>query len=129
MDSILQSMNTSSILVLVVLLVLPVVYTLRISMRSSNPNAIDIINNHGSGKYLKGYHHHHHHHIIIIIHIIIITGKTAIVTGGNSGIGLETCKALASAGCNVILCSRTISNGNHHYHHHHHHDQHHHQRY
>lgn len=33
-------------------------------------------------------------------------GKTAVVTGGASGIGLETCKALALAGCRVILCSR-----------------------
>ena len=40
-----------------------------------------------------------------------LTGKTALVTGGNSGIGLETCKALASAGCRVILCSRTVSAG------------------
>lgn len=37
-----------------------------------------------------------------------MTGKVAIVTGGNSGIGLETCKALASAGCKVYLCSRSI---------------------
>lgn len=40
-----------------------------------------------------------------------LTGKTAIVTGGNSGIGLETCKALALAGCKVILCSRSVSAG------------------
>lgn len=40
-----------------------------------------------------------------------LTGKTAIVTGGNSGIGLETCKALASAGCRVILCSRSVKAG------------------
>lgn len=39
-----------------------------------------------------------------------LAGKTALVTGGNSGIGLETCKALASAGCKVILCSRSIKN-------------------
>ena len=37
-----------------------------------------------------------------------LSGKTAIVTGGNSGIGLETCKALASAGCRVILAARSI---------------------
>lgn len=40
-----------------------------------------------------------------------MTGKTAVVTGGNSGIGLEACKALASAGCRVILCSRTVKAG------------------
>ena len=40
-----------------------------------------------------------------------LLGKTAIVTGGNSGIGLETCKALASAGCSVVLCSRSVEAG------------------
>jgi NAD(P)-dependent dehydrogenase (short-subunit alcohol dehydrogenase family) len=40
-----------------------------------------------------------------------LKGKTAIVTGGNSGIGLETCKALASAGARVILCSRSLKAG------------------
>eukprot|EP01031_Cornospumella_fuschlensis_P037139 gene37139-45081_t len=37
-----------------------------------------------------------------------LAGKVAIVTGGNSGIGLETCKALASAGAKVYLCSRSV---------------------
>lgn len=40
-----------------------------------------------------------------------LAGKTALVTGGNAGIGLETCKALASAGCRVIMCSRSIKAG------------------
>lgn len=40
-----------------------------------------------------------------------LKGKTAIVTGGNSGIGLETCKALAFAGCRVLLCSRSVAAG------------------
>lgn len=40
-----------------------------------------------------------------------LKGKTAIITGGNSGIGLETCKALAAAGARVILCSRSVKNG------------------
>ena len=59
--------------------------------KSKSPTALDVINEYGQGKYLKG--------------------KTAIVTGGNSGIGLETCKALAHAGCKVILCSRSIDAG------------------
>ncbi len=40
-----------------------------------------------------------------------LEGKTAIVTGGNSGIGLETCKVLAYFGCRVIMCSRSVENG------------------
>jgi NAD(P)-dependent dehydrogenase (short-subunit alcohol dehydrogenase family) len=40
-----------------------------------------------------------------------LKGKTAVVTGGNSGIGTETVKALASAGCRVILCSRNVQAG------------------
>ena len=36
--------------------------------------------------------------------------KVAIVTGGSSGIGLETAKALAAAGCRVyVLCRRAFS--------------------
>ena len=34
---------------------------------------------------------------------IDLTGKTAIVTGGYSGIGLETTRALAGAGATVIV--------------------------
>lgn len=57
----------------------------------AHSTAKEVIENFGEGKYLSG--------------------KTAIVTGGNSGIGLETCKALALAGCKVILCSRSVSAG------------------
>ena len=53
--------------------------------------ALDVVQSFGEGEYLKG--------------------KVAIVTGGNSGIGLETCKVLAFAGCRVIMCSRSISAG------------------
>lgn len=41
----------------------------------------------------------------------LLKGKTAIVTGGNSGIGLELCKILAYGGCRVIMCSRGVENG------------------
>ena len=37
-----------------------------------------------------------------------LSGKTAIVTGGYSGIGLETTHALASAGARVIVPARNI---------------------
>uniref|UniRef100_A0A6U2EWN9 Uncharacterized protein n=1 Tax=Hemiselmis andersenii TaxID=464988 RepID=A0A6U2EWN9_HEMAN len=40
-----------------------------------------------------------------------LQGKVALVTGGNSGISVETCKALALAGAKVILCSRKVENG------------------
>lgn len=58
---------------------------------SSKSTALDVVHAFGEGKYLAG--------------------KTAIVTGGNTGIGLETCKALASAGCRVILCTRSLAAG------------------
>ena len=40
-----------------------------------------------------------------------LAGKVAVVTGGNSGIGLETVRVLAKSGCKVILCSRAEANG------------------
>jgi NAD(P)-dependent dehydrogenase (short-subunit alcohol dehydrogenase family) len=43
--------------------------------------------------------------------ILVPAGKTSVVTGGNSGIGIETVRALASAGSRVILCSRSIEAG------------------
>ena len=39
------------------------------------------------------------------------TGRTAIVTGANSGIGFETAKALAAKGATVILACRSVSKG------------------
>lgn len=39
---------------------------------------------------------------------IDLTGKTAIVTGGNTGIGLETVSVLAAAGASVIVPARDI---------------------
>jgi len=35
-----------------------------------------------------------------------LTGKVAVVTGGNSGLGFETCKALAANGARVIMACR-----------------------
>jgi len=37
-----------------------------------------------------------------------LTGKTAIITGGHSGLGFESTKALAAAGVNVIVAARDI---------------------
>lgn len=36
-----------------------------------------------------------------------LTGRTALVTGGTSGIGLETARELAAAGASVVVTSRT----------------------
>jgi NAD(P)-dependent dehydrogenase (short-subunit alcohol dehydrogenase family) len=43
-----------------------------------------------------------------VIKGVNLSGKIAIVTGGNTGIGLETTKALASAGATVIVPARDI---------------------
>jgi NAD(P)-dependent dehydrogenase (short-subunit alcohol dehydrogenase family) len=40
-----------------------------------------------------------------------LTGQFALVTGGNSGIGVETVAALAGAGADVVLCSRSAAAG------------------
>jgi NAD(P)-dependent dehydrogenase (short-subunit alcohol dehydrogenase family) len=40
-----------------------------------------------------------------------LTGKTAVVTGASSGIGIETARALASAGASVTLAVRNASFG------------------
>lgn len=40
-----------------------------------------------------------------------LTGKTVIVTGGNSGLGLESVKAFALKGAKVIMACRTVSKG------------------
>ncbi|MFI2743468.1 SDR family NAD(P)-dependent oxidoreductase [Zhouia sp. PK063] len=43
-----------------------------------------------------------------VIKNIDLNGKTAIVTGGNTGIGLETVKSLVKAGAKVIVPSRDL---------------------
>lgn len=43
-----------------------------------------------------------------VIKGINLTGKIAMVTGGNTGIGLETTKTLAAAGATVIVAARNI---------------------
>ncbi len=35
-----------------------------------------------------------------------LSGKTAVVTGANAGLGLETAKGLAGAGCHVVMAAR-----------------------
>jgi NAD(P)-dependent dehydrogenase (short-subunit alcohol dehydrogenase family) len=40
-----------------------------------------------------------------------LKGRTAFVTGGNRGIGFETCRLLAEQGANVLLGSREKENG------------------
>lgn len=41
----------------------------------------------------------------------LLSGKRAVVTGGNSGIGTETVKALLSAGATVVFGSRSLAAG------------------
>lgn len=43
-----------------------------------------------------------------VINGIDLTGKIAIVTGGNSGIGLETTRVLAASGATVIVPAKDI---------------------
>ena len=40
-----------------------------------------------------------------------LTGKTVLITGGNSGIGLETAKQFAKLNCNVIITVRSDAKG------------------
>ena len=38
-------------------------------------------------------------------------GMTVVITGGNVGLGLETGRCLAKHGAHVVLCSRSVANG------------------
>ena len=38
-----------------------------------------------------------------------LNGKTALITGGHSGLGLDSTKALAEAGAHIIVGARNIS--------------------
>jgi NAD(P)-dependent dehydrogenase (short-subunit alcohol dehydrogenase family) len=40
-----------------------------------------------------------------------LTGRTAVITGANSGIGWQTAKALAQHGCRVVLACRDVDRG------------------
>jgi len=41
-----------------------------------------------------------------------LTGKIALITGSNSGIGLETARGLARAGATVVMAARNLDKGN-----------------
>lgn len=43
-----------------------------------------------------------------ITEIFDLTNKTAIITGGSSGLGSQMALALAEAGANIVICSRNI---------------------
>ena len=46
-----------------------------------------------------------------VVEAVDLTGKRAVVTGGASGIGIETARALAGAGATVTLAVRRTGDG------------------
>ncbi len=44
-------------------------------------------------------------------HIPDQTGRTAVITGANTGLGFETAKALAAKGAHVVLAVRDTAKG------------------
>ena len=40
------------------------------------------------------------------------TGRTAVITGANTGLGYETAAALAAKGAHVVLAVRNVAKGN-----------------
>nr|WP_316046060.1 SDR family NAD(P)-dependent oxidoreductase [Planococcus glaciei] len=42
----------------------------------------------------------------------LLAGKTAIITGANSGIGLEAAKDLAGKGARIVMAVRNLQKGN-----------------
>jgi NAD(P)-dependent dehydrogenase (short-subunit alcohol dehydrogenase family) len=46
-----------------------------------------------------------------VLHGVDLSGKTALVTGANAGIGYETARALASAGATVVVAARKDAAG------------------
>ncbi|MFF9803054.1 SDR family NAD(P)-dependent oxidoreductase, partial [Streptomyces rochei] len=46
-----------------------------------------------------------------ISHMPDLTGRTAVVTGANSGLGIPTAQALGTAGAHVVLAVRDLDKG------------------
>ena len=46
-----------------------------------------------------------------VLRDVDLSGRTAVVTGGTTGLGLETARALAAAGARVVLTARTAEKG------------------
>ena len=46
-----------------------------------------------------------------IENITDLTGKTILVTGGNSGLGFEAVKAFALKGAHVVMACRSVNKG------------------